>query len=125
MKLNTLIIARAGIEILICCAQFSCWQVLVGFCCHVHMAGVSLMPQAGHDAAAHWEKHQTRKLDTLATIAAIKKFRNGENTRKAGNAEARRRWERDDARCWECLVLLGFGWSTSFVEILIGEACLK
>eukprot|EP00438_Fugacium_kawagutii_P032053 Skav228737 [mRNA] locus=scaffold655:183897:185148:- [translate_table: standard] len=49
-----------------------------------------LRASAGHDAANHWEQRRVRKLDTLATIAAIKKFRNGEKTREAGNAETRR-----------------------------------
>lgn len=45
------------------------------------------MVKAGQDLRKKWEKHHVRKLDTLATIKALKKFRSGEKTRIAANAE--------------------------------------
>lgn len=106
---------------LICCAQFSCWQGGFLLSC-THGRGVDALRQAGHDAAAHWEKHNTRKLDTLATIAAIKKFRNGEHTREAGNAETRPQRFGDPptlpSSAW-------YRWSTRCRNLEAGEASLN
>eukprot|EP00438_Fugacium_kawagutii_P027439 Skav208090 [mRNA] locus=scaffold1681:95116:96843:- [translate_table: standard] len=45
------------------------------------------MVKAGHQHAEHWEKHHVRKLDTLATVKAIKGYRQGQKAKWAGIQE--------------------------------------
>ena len=45
------------------------------------------MVKAGHKVQDHWEKHHTRKLDTLVTIRKVKGFRQGQKAELAGIAE--------------------------------------
>eukprot|EP00438_Fugacium_kawagutii_P027441 Skav208092 [mRNA] locus=scaffold1681:97420:99062:- [translate_table: standard] len=45
------------------------------------------MVKAGHQHAENWEKHHVRKLDTLATVKAIKGYRQGQKAKWAGIQE--------------------------------------